>query len=330
MTFERYAIIMHMNPCVFMGVTTESDCSGMTCQDRRMMDSDIRMAKQKIDNALSAYDLSLEDRETIVTTQYPYWIVDQSVDLREFKTQLVENVEVTYSGSECNKMATVDFNVGLGPCEVFESAELVAPTGLCGVYPCDWTPASDGQLSVSTPAYNLALLNDDGQVSYPTEVTLRVKTSVPSTVVAIYENPCHCAAAKAVCSQCNDEVETSVCWKISADGVMRMRLPKCTCNRGLFMGYRFKVIQRGVSDEALDDAIVSIANSRQTIQKCAQCNYEAQGRLRRDLGIAEPDSKQSVQPWNYNNPFGIQTAGALMAWQTIAVKFGIPSVAGHF
>ena len=58
MTFERYALVMHLDPCVLHGVGT-AECQGMGCNDRRLLSGDINMAVQKMNDALAPYGLSL-------------------------------------------------------------------------------------------------------------------------------------------------------------------------------------------------------------------------------------------------------------------------------
>ena len=253
--------------------------------------------------------------------------------MRQFNMSVASGLKVTYEGvDDCTKMAYVDLGIQLGECERFESAELLAPRGKCGPYPCDWVvvknSAGEDTDRVSTYAYNLSTLGDAG-VDFPTEISLIVKTSVPSVVSAVYESPCQCGSAP-VCEQCSDTTAGKSCW-MQDDDLVRFYPMPCTCNRGRFLGYRFNAIRRGVSDDALDDALTSLINYRQALDQCINCNVEAQARLRRDLGITEKneDIRTKTAPWSFNNGFGIQTPGALAAWQTVVAKFGIASVVGH-
>lgn len=329
MTFERYAVIMHMHPCILAGVQM-GDCGGMTCQDRRQLATDIAMAVQKIDDVLAPYYVSLADKEIEIETIAPYWIVRDFVDLRQFKVSRMDGVGVTYSGSGCDRVASVELEIALDDCEQFEAAELITKPGPCMIYPADWNvEISETGFSMWTYAYNITTVDNDGVLIEPDKIDLSVKTSVPSCAKAVYRDFCTCK--EPVCEQCGELTLGGACWSLS-NGVMDMRpLSTCACMRGAPIGYRFKAIRRGVSDDALDDAVVSIANYRQAISTCATCNYEAQARLKRDLGITEQnqDIRTKTAPWAFNNPFGIQTPGALAAWNTISAKFGIAGIVGH-
>ncbi len=329
MTFERYATIMHMPPAVIVGVQV-GECGGMTCQDRRQLANDIAMAVQKIDDVLAPHQVSLADKEVEIETAAPYWMTTEYAELRQFKSARINDVAVTYSGSGNARIATVDLEIGLEECEQFESAEVISKPGPCMVYPADWSvEISESGFSMWTYAYNISSVDDNQTVTEPAKIDLNVKTSVPSCVKAVYRDVCSCDSK--VCEQCNGQTLGSACWSLM-NGVMDIRaLTTCSCVRGEPVGYRFKVIRRGVGDDALDDAIVSLANYRQAISTCSQCNFEAQARLKRDLGITEQnqDIRTKTAPWAFNNPFGIQTPGALAAWGTIQAKFGIASVVGH-
>lgn len=328
-TFERYAVIMHMDPCILSGVTV-GECGGMTCQDRRQLASDLAMAVQKIDDVLAPHGVSLADKEIDVSATAPYWVPGDHDIMREFKETRVDGVKVVYTGSGCSRIATIALEIGLDACEQYESVERVVKPGLCMTYATDWyAEVDESGITLWTYAHNLALSSGDGTYEEPETIDLIVKTSVPSVVSAVYTSRCTCKAE--ICKPNGNVTLGDCCWS-EVDGVVEFRaLATCTCIRGEPIGYRFKAIRRGVSDDALDDAIVSIANYRQAISLCASCNYEAQARLKRDLGITEKgeDIRTKAAPFAFNNGFGIQTPGALAAWATIVAKFGIAGVAGY-
>lgn len=327
MTFERYAMIMHINPCAFQGIVFDVGCSAMSCQERSALSGDIKFAISKINDALGQDELNLSDVEIELGKSAPYWIARSGIELRQFVSQEAD-AAVSYStGDECSKTATVEIQLSLADCEIFEGATVIGGLNKCSNYPFDWevTRGENGVI-LTTMGYNLANVTDNNVATYPTEVRLLVSTSIPSKIYGQYHEICKCGT----CGTCNGVTELELCYQ-EVDGVVRFSgNNSCICV-GEPIGYRFKAIRRGVSDESLDDAIVSLANYRQAIKKCTNCSYEAQSRLNRDLGITEKGEDMRVKSpaWAFNNGFGIQTPGALAAWKAVTLKFGISGYAGH-
>lgn len=328
-------MIMRLDPCVVLGVGMSGSCSAMSYLDRIALKADIEFATAKIADALANYGLTLFNQSKKINFGGAYWIFDQPTQMVEMCETLMPAVSIDYSSNPvgCDTVATVSIQAEIDTLETFAFADAIYDDPTFAGNGVAWKVEhfSTSGIKLSTKAYNLSVIDRDGVVHYPEEIGMLITTYRPTRVYSRHLSKCGCIA-QSPCDVLTKEtlVERCVIVRPDGDGITVMSPSQCSCNIGKPLGYVMKVTQDGVMDTSIAEAIVSLANSRATLNTCSACSPDAQSRLRRDLGITDKGEDMKARtPWAFSNPLGVMTPGGVAAWSTITLKFGVAGVAGH-
>jgi len=333
-TMQEYARTMRIPVCSVSGHL--QDCS-FNCGDISNVSSDIAFAISKISSSMkvSSCKVSLCDEQDVLTSDFPYFILDDDVEFRKFNTIDVIGIPIPAITS-CSDTVSFSFDLpralDTDADEIIESIEIIRDGCECNIiFQPDWCDIKiDGtKLFVSANAWSFTSFgvsqDDCGTSSFMSNISLRIKTSMCSVPRVYYKNECTCGKVSETnkCAECEDLSCEECCFSEIKPKMRRVQCFKpCECRKNVNpLRYEADVIRRGILSsqdyrDAMIDAIVGLANYRETLDSCNLCSENAKQRLRRDLGLTLTTGEpiQGAQ-YMYKNPFGIYTAGAKAAWE---------------
>lgn len=350
-TLDAFARITGLDPCGLYGIELPPDtphgCVVFDCTRRTQFVYALSQAQALIQNAI---EVAVCDTAKTLKAQYPYFAIPADWKLETRRTEVVEmTVEVPEPLAEppCNTLITLTGEITLEECETFVNAELAMDGCNCPRLATEFCLAEYELVEPDPPegphvyeitlvlrAYNL----NDSQTPVtwedldwlPETVNVDITIALPEKEATVFWKPRCCPVQSETCTAtgCCHFQECCACIRRSpADVVEVLDWRKCciqNCCNPFPHHFEINVVVPGAWKDGWEQAVVSLANNLLPQDWCA-CNPAANLRYMMDTGhldqnYARPDSMF------YSNPFGIFTAGAKKAWNTVSKVTEQPKV----
>lgn len=327
---QDYARIMGMPLWAVLGIAKAGDvsCGPLTCDQIERVNAEIEWAESVFESVLNKYDKSLVYKPRVVQSDTPYVWLPSDMLLGELATISVEagvageavTLEVTFELPEdefdpaCDQILDIKvaWPINSGVATRMQPKWKSGPT---------LTDALNGYYTLVTDMMALQEVNcSNGSVNTPPTLDLVVTILKPTLPrLTYYSNGC--PAPDVVCDKCGGKASCEGCYVDKGQGMWTASFNNvsalCAC-RGRMSYYEFDAVVKPVETTvSLMDAIISLANTRGTINECADCTSAATERVKRDLGIVPTADLRQVAIYAFTNPLGIYAPGALSAWRTI-------------
>lgn len=323
LTLDDYAELMGMPTWAISGVAMEGDlsCGPLSCAQRIKIISDLLWAESAIEGELVRFGMSLHYKPSTILTDQPYAIKNDD-DL----IGVLSTIEVDVSPSVVDdtfelaiELSADDFDVD---CDTVLSYEIKRPAP--GGFAVRWLSTEREGLSVTLSAKTLDIADvscDNGEVDLPDSVTV-VITILRATGPRMTRSSNGCSVNDdAECGRCGGDCYVEGCYQKGGATTLLMDFSAypCAC-RGRLAYYTADLVRQPVALERyVLDAIVSLANSRGTLNDCGDCSTAARDRVAREYGVLSTSSKdlRETAPYLFVNPFGVFTPGAVSAWRAV-------------
>ena len=322
-SLDDYSELMGSPVTAIAGITVEGDtsCGPLSCGQRSRLISDLEWAESMIESELGRYGISLYYKGAQILTDQPYAIKETSDMVGVLRT--VETVVVT---SITNGIVTLDFLLDTDDfdeaCDTILSYAVKTPVE--GGFATRWiTQDRDGLLvSLTAKDANVSVVDcDTGEVSYAESVTI-ITTILKPTGPRMTRSSSGCSVDdESECGRCGGECYVDGCYRQSGASTLLMDFSAqpCVCG-GRLSYYTADIVKAPVERKRhILDAIVSLANSRGTLNDCGDCSSALRERVARDNGVLSTTTKdmRETVPYLFVNPFGVFTPGAVTAWRTV-------------
>lgn len=328
---QDYARIMGMPLWAVLGIAKADDvsCGPLTCDQIERVSAEIEWAESLFEETLNKYDKSLVYKPRVVQADSPYlWLppdmllgalssytltADVSTEIGDTFSTLTFAFEAGDYDPDCDRILGV---VASWP-DNTDVATRMQPKWKTG----PTATLVDGEFTLTTDTIAIQeVACDDGTAATPTSVDLVVTVLKPSAPRMTYYSG-GCPAPETVCANCGGKASCEGCY---IDNGQRVWLASfvnsasvCAC-RGRFAYYEFDTVAVPIDmTVSVMDAIISLANTRGTINECADCTSAATERVKRDIGIISTADLRQVSLYAFSNPLGIYAAGALSAWRVL-------------
>jgi hypothetical protein len=314
-----------------LGIAKSGDvsCGPLTCDQIERVSAEIEWAESMFEDTLNKYDKSLVYKPRVVQADSPYLWLPSDMLLGSLSSYTLTADVDTQVG---DTFSTLTFAFGVGD---FDSA-CDRVLGVVAVWPDNTDVATrmqpkwktgptativDGEFTLTTDTMAIQEVScGDGTAATPTSVSLVVTVLKPSLPRMTYYTG-GCPDPDTVCDKCGGKASCEGCYVDGGQRVWRASFvgagALCAC-RGRFAYYEFDTVASPIDlTVSVMDAIISLANTRGTINECADCTSAATERVKRDLGIIPTIDLRQVTLYAFSNPFGIYAAGALSAWRVL-------------
>lgn len=330
-TIQDYARLMGMPLWAALGIAKPGDtsCGPLDCDQIEKISAEIEWAESVFEEMLAKYDKSLIYRPKVVQSDTPYIWLPKDMRLGDLATAEATADVTTGEGEtfstltfqlaaedfdpDCDEILAVDARWP----ENSDVATRMQPRWKSG--PTATEVPGEYTLTTDTMAIQ-EVACADGTTDTPETIDLVVTILRPSEPRLTYYSG-GCPDPVATCAKCGGKSSIDGCYIDKGSGMwgasFDAQAALCAC-KGRVSYYEFDAVVKPVDTTvSVMDAIVSLANTRGTVNECADCTQAATDRVKRDLGILPSVDLRTVTLYAFSNPFGIYAPGALSAWRTI-------------